>query len=253
MIRRDMQLDDGSRAWALISQVEHARVAAELATDWGSAAVECYPRADVVLPTVLHHDDGWAEWEAQPTIDPATGKPRADTEMPNDEAHNIWRRSIERVGPWGPLAQFMVARHFMRLRMAGDEPEEESVRAFLSEFGPRCDRWREEFIAAARFAHDTNVPELAVGFLQTFDLFSLYLCCTPSRREYQLPLPNGGVLALTIAAGEVTVDPWPWEVSEKNVQTLAAQIPATPLTSDAELRDRMNVAQIELGWRLKPM
>ena len=252
MIRRETTSDDGSPAWALISQIDHARIAGELATDWGNAEVDHYPCADIVLPTVFHHDDGWAEWEQQPAIGPASGKPLAFTEMPNDVAHAIWRRSIERVARWGPLAQFMVAEHFRRLRLSGDEREDQGVQGFLKEYGRRCEQWRSEFVNAAQLAPESNVPELAVDFLQSFDLFSLCLCCSRGAATYELPLPGQRKLALEIGVREVVVDPWPWSVPRKTLRVTAALIPAEPLTSDCQLRKRMQTTQVAIAWRLLP-
>ena len=249
MIRREIQSDDGSPAWALISQIEHARIAGELATDWDVAA---YPFPDVVRPTIVHHDDGWAEWEQAPQIDPANGVPLAFTEIPNAVAHAIWRHSIERVSPWGPLAQFMVAQHFMRLRLSGDETDDPGVQTFLSEYGERCREWREEFTTNAELGQETNVPEVAVEFLRSFDLFSLYLCCTARAGPYELDFPNCGKLSMDVWDTELIVDPWPWSVPEKTVHTAAAVIPAAPLQSDQQLRERMKLCQIDLHWRLLP-
>ena len=252
MIRRDAKTDEGSPAWALISQVEHGRVAGELATDWGNVDVAPYPCAETIRPTVFHHDDGWKEWEQRPTIDPVSGKPLAFTEMPNDIAHDIWRQSIERVRQWGPLAQYMVAQHFMRLRLSGDETDEEGVQTFLSEYGESCDHWRAEFLSAAALQANSDVPELAVDYLQSFDLFSLYLCCTPRPGPYELALPRLGKLAIEIGQQQVMVDPWPWTTSDKLIRATAALIPAEPLQSDEQLQECLNSRQIEMSWQLLP-
>jgi uncharacterized protein DUF3891 len=73
MIRRD----DGAD-WLLIAQTDHAAPCGVFAERWGSAAgpfVPVEPRAPVIL-AAREHDNGWAEWEAAPTVDPATGRPR---------------------------------------------------------------------------------------------------------------------------------------------------------------------------------
>ena len=55
MIRRDATLPDGSPAWVLVSQVDHAHLAGELAEGWRDGL----PAASVLLPTIYRHDDGW--------------------------------------------------------------------------------------------------------------------------------------------------------------------------------------------------
>ena len=87
MIRRE-----AGENWLLISQVDHAHLAAEMATAWETPAL---PEPDGLLPAIRDHDEGWREWERLPDIDPQTGLPRNFTEMPASEAVRIWSRSIE--------------------------------------------------------------------------------------------------------------------------------------------------------------
>ena len=64
MIRRDVQLADGAPAWALISQIEHARISALFASQcrgqFGPAHASLI--RDEVLVAIAAHDDGWREW-----------------------------------------------------------------------------------------------------------------------------------------------------------------------------------------------
>jgi len=257
MIRRETTRDDGTPTWVLISQIEHARVSGELTQDWGRAPATPLPFADVAVPTIFHHDDGWDVWEHEPAIDPSTGRPRDFTEMPNEDAHAIWRRSIDSVSPWGPLAQYMVAQHFMRLRRWGDETNESDVQAFLNEYDQRCARWLDEWKLQAPSigASQTHAraAEQAVDFLQTFDALSLILCCTPRERPYPVQAPNGTRLTLRLQGEQVLVDPWPWLADRRVVRASGWRIPAEPLQSDDELRRRMRAAEsVELNWRLVP-
>ena len=90
MIRRDSGND-----WLLISQVEHARLAGDLAAAWGNEQVPALPVADQLVRAVRDHDNGWWRWEQSPEIDPAAGWPRNFTEMPATTAAPIWSASIE--------------------------------------------------------------------------------------------------------------------------------------------------------------
>ena len=256
MIRRDITCEDGTPGWALITQLEHARISGELAEGWGRSPVAAFGWPDVILPTVYHHDDGWDAWEQRPSIDPGSGKPLAFTEMPNDVAHDIWRRSIERVAEFGPLAQYIVAEHFMRLRRSGDELNEENVRSFLKEYDARCADWLAQWQAEETTDQNRTkaAAELAVDYLQTFDVLSLYLCCTPRETPYHVETPGGTKLTLHINAAEVTVTPWPWQAEELSLRASAKVLPAQPLGSDDELRSKLDDAEtIEIAWKLTPM
>mgnify|MGYP002625324832 CR=1 FL=1 len=254
MIRRNTTCKDGTPGWALITQLEHARIAGELAKDWGGPPVATFPWPEIVLPTVFHHDDGWDSWERRPSIDPKSGKPLAFTEMPNDVAHDIWQRSIERVAEFGPLAQYMVAEHFMRLRRGGDELDEECVRLFLQEYDARCAEWLTQWQAEDATGQEDRTKDAAervVDFLQTFDVLSLYLCCTPRKTPYHVETPGGQELTLHINAAEVTVTPWPWQAEELSLSTTAKVLPAHPLENDKDLHAAMETAESKsVSWRL---
>jgi hypothetical protein len=89
MIRREH-----GRDWLLISQVEHARLAGELAEAWNFNGGRMVAVRDELVQAVRQHDEGWAVWELSPTVDPETGRPRDFTEMPMPTATGIWSRSI---------------------------------------------------------------------------------------------------------------------------------------------------------------
>lgn len=90
MIRRE----SGDR-WLLISQVDHAHLAGEIASVWGNDRIPYLPEVDCLLPAIRDHDEGWQEWERLPDIHPETHWPRNFTEMAPEEATRIWTRSIE--------------------------------------------------------------------------------------------------------------------------------------------------------------
>ena len=89
MIRRD---DGGD--WLLISQVDHAHLAAEVAAAWGNSDVASLPVPEMLVPAIRDHDNGWLAWEDAPETDPQTGRPRGFTEMPMTAATRIWTESI---------------------------------------------------------------------------------------------------------------------------------------------------------------
>jgi hypothetical protein len=111
MIRRDTP-----DSWLLISQVDHARLAGDLAAAWGNDRVAGLPLADWLVPAVRDHDEGWRFWEAHPTVTP-DGKPRQFLEMPPAESTAIWTVSIDTCAS-GPASS---AEALRRLRSGGGE------------------------------------------------------------------------------------------------------------------------------------
>jgi hypothetical protein len=144
MIRRD----DG-RDWLLISQVDHARLAGEIAAVWGSAAVPSLPVPELLVPAVRDHDEGWRDWERRPQVDPDTGRPRDFTEMPMAVSTAIWGRSIEACAG-SPLGGLWVSLHFCWLAEKAwenrrDRPEElAAVESFLDDQAARQQEWKRQ-------------------------------------------------------------------------------------------------------------
>src|SRR5687768_8556541 len=102
--------------WLLISQVDHARLAGDLAAAWGNETVPGLPLAEWLVPAIRDHDEGWRNWEAAPTVTDE-GRPRPFTEMPAAEAAAIWDVSIEVCASGAPSS----AEALRRLRRAVSE------------------------------------------------------------------------------------------------------------------------------------
>lgn len=99
MIRRD-----DHDHWYLIPQIEHARLAAEVARHWGNDDTPPLPLAELLVQAVRHHDDGWHAWDypqrsatplaGKERIDSDTGWPRSFIEMRMADSTAIWTRGI---------------------------------------------------------------------------------------------------------------------------------------------------------------
>ena len=105
------------RGWILISQVDHAHLAAEFAAAWGNDRVADLPTPEILIPAIRDHDEGWREWERLPDIHPETHWPRNFTEMPAAESARIWNHSIEacRKGRQSIVASVDEFRRFLAL------------------------------------------------------------------------------------------------------------------------------------------
>jgi hypothetical protein len=142
MIRRD---DGGD--WLLISQVDHAHLAGTVAAAWGNERVPMLPAADLLVPAVRDHDEGWAEWERTPSVDPATGVPRDFTEMPMAVSTKLWSHSID------------VCRHGRRSMLA-------SLDEFRRYLGGRGMRLTHERAIVAEEVFSSRQPFDAEGLFQ---------------------------------------------------------------------------------------
>ena len=270
MIRREIELTEGEKLWLLISQVDHAHISGELTNqDKAGFSTE-------VVEAITHHDDGWAQWEAAPRMNPDVGAPFSFLEMPLAESLGIWDNSIAAARKIGPLAGFIVAGHFYNLLSESDHAKDAAAVAWLAAKRKARTAWLDEW-ARADPTHTLEAAKRAQDQLLLADLFSLWLCCDvpvagePShlleespmklRTEKLLgqfhftnvgfgrrhPTPDNPVEAL---AWIVAVEPYPFKTSPLTLGTTAELVPAQHYASWADLKAAART--IDLRWRLMP-
>lgn len=259
MIRREIQNDNSPFAWLLIDQIAHARIAAELAQYW--AGLDKEMTTEALIPTIEHHDDGWHRWDSQPKRDPVTGIPRDFTEMVPGESWQIWSDSIDTVQPYGPLAQHIVAEHFVTLAQSDEQVElPEKILQFVDKFLPRSAAWRETWIHAqpsTRQKSDnwSEMAKRAVRILQFFDHLSLLLCCGPLNRRHTIrqwcDLPV--TLVPKDQRGELfAVEPWPFSHRQVQLEVSGRLIPACPVADNTRLGAILETApRLKCCWKLE--
>lgn len=276
MIRRNVPLGEEPEKWLLLSQVEHARVSAELARAWGGGQVPelvCGEDAhdphlqDVrqeLLAAILHHDDGWAAWEADPAIDVEHGRPYTFTEVPREQAIRLWTDSIRRAAGHGPLAGWVVAGHFVRLLSESDEPHSEQCEAWLEKMAAWRGTWLNEWHSLNRPVHSPRLAGECLDWLRTFDWLSLWLAMrgpTTELDQHQggTTLDEGLLNAKPVelvpagasdARGVVRVSPWPFASEAVDVDALGYAVAAREYASGGELAKSRS--PMRLRWRLVP-
>jgi hypothetical protein len=232
MIRRDAGDD-----WLLISQVEHARIAAEMAEAWGNKQLAPLPMRDLLLHAIRHHDDGWAEWERAPRVNPDSGAPRDFLEMPIPDAAAIWGRSIEICAQRSPWCGLWVSRHFCHLAELAhnhreDRFDREAASAFLVAQQERQSHWRGQIGLDVERALETAGFE----WLRWFDRLSLWLCCGERSLSETMLLPDGGAVRLAPRnAAEITLAPFPFRSATLRLTVSASRLRRQQFNSDDAL------------------
>ena len=276
MIRRDIRLQDGSLHWQLISQVEHARLSAELAAyaiqRFGTAAgassdpSHLRPLRNELLAALTHHDDGWADWDAEGQLDEKQ-RPPSFRELPLEVSIPIWTASIESAARCGDLAGAIVAGHFLSLLEGSEKPSREAPRVvhWQTEMTSRREKWLADWQAADPQLHSPELASEALTWLQLFDVMSLWLCsvcpcaeeeATAGTESYHFD--EGDRLATTLSchifgAGEaprMIVDPWLFEVESIEVSAQGGLLPVDKYQTVDQLRTAWQPHQI--SWRLTP-
>jgi len=250
MIRRD----DGDD-WLLISQVDHAHLAGEVAAAWGNAETAALPHPEWLVPAVRDHDEGWRAWERAPRVDPAGGIPRDFTEMPMEDATAIWSESIAccaRV----PFGDVWVSRHFCHLAQAARESRQDraadvaAIDRFLAEqqaLQANAARKGESLRGNESFE---QLADEGYRWVQLFDHLSLYLCCAPRTKALALSIDDRcSIRCVPQGAWSIGIEPYPLSVERLELSVAARRIPARKLRGDDELLRALAAAPVEeLRW-----
>jgi hypothetical protein len=106
-----MILQDRGDHLLVIRQTDHALLSGFLAREWGN---ELFQRPDMFESFCLaarEHDNGWAEWETAPKIDPKTRMPYTFMSIPTEEHIELYQRGIDRVIKVDAYAGLLVTMH----------------------------------------------------------------------------------------------------------------------------------------------
>src|SRR5215472_16508049 len=99
----------------VIRQTDHAFLAGFLGKEWGNEQFQKpEPKASFCL-AVSEHDNGWADWELRPTIDPKTHLPFSFMSIPTETHIALYQRGIERLVKVDHYAALLAAMHASEL------------------------------------------------------------------------------------------------------------------------------------------
>lgn len=262
MIRRD-----SGDNWLLISQVDHARIAGELAAAWEPADFEGVPR-DELLWAIAHHDDGWATWEECPRIEPGIGRPYDFTEMPMEQSTAIWTRSIARcargeghagVGA-SSLGGAWVSRHFCvlaehaRESRSGNRADVAAVEQFLAEqgaFRQSVDVPRGS--GGGRSVGGEDAVETGYRWVRFFDRISLWLCCAERVQQWRVESPLNRSITFRPDGGlRVRCSPYPLSVPRLELPVSARVVRAARWESQEAFDEAWSGSErVPLRWTIE--
>ena len=94
----------------LITQPDHAHLARRIMEH--AVALSGRPRRDSILHAIGEHDNGWAEADGSPTLDPECGDVMDFVSAPLSVRHGVWPRGIARLAD-DPWAAALVAQHVL--------------------------------------------------------------------------------------------------------------------------------------------
>jgi len=180
-----------------------------------------HPRRDVILHAIHEHDNGWAEEDAAPRVNPATGEVVDFVNAPADVRQGVWPRGVSRLAA-DPWAAALVAQH--AIIIYGRFHSDTAWAPFFSEMQTMRDSMlRASGGGLEDLLHDYEFVRLA-------DLTSLTFCTgwTGEQRfgDWAVRLSGTRVLTPDVFGG-----------AEIPIAIAAKELLRTRFRSDAELRD----------------
>jgi hypothetical protein len=257
-----IRFDDGT-SYLLITQDDHARMAARFAERLGGPAFA--PVTDrAVLDGVALHDCGWPLHDDEPTLN-RDGLPLSVLEISMDLAVRVWAESARRASEGHPYTGLLVSLHVMRLSglaaQRGPQPHEransreelfllnqfqqgqiELQEELRTRLGLRIDLPRALGLVKEGVDEREDLLRYHYDLVRFMDGVSLELCSGrqlfPTHADVR---PAAGAKAITVrsehpALAEVALDPWPFAVPRIEEQVPCRRVPRRRYRDDAEFR-----------------
>ena len=192
-------------ALRLVQQVEHGRVAGELAAAWGNGTFTAPTPLRSVRTAAARHDEGWRAWDARVLFDEAERRPLHFTDIDAGEHIRLYRQGVEHVSLADVYAGVLVGMHWTGLYRGRWSAPGAAARVGRSEEDRRLQdevvageerRWidakRQAWTEQPRAVFETELWH-NYELLQLWDLLSLYLAVTPpdARSPGEGPVPWG--------------------------------------------------------------
>ncbi|MCF3651980.1 DUF3891 family protein [Synoicihabitans lomoniglobus] len=236
--------------WLLVTHPDHAALAGEFADAWGNTQ---FARPEPFAPirhAVYHHDDGWLQRDANPSLTPA-GKPEAFTrdlvgaysafeEIDLPAYLGVRAQATRAVAEVDPAAAVVVSMHTVNLltEQADLESIQPEHREAHATFVAEQRAWQEETMRALNLSPESMTR--GFEFLQCCDNLSLIACSgydEPRALRHRQPDRHGDrheLQARPLGAGTWSITPWPFKEDEisfklprRRVNKADAQTPET--------------------------
>ncbi|WP_189265109.1 DUF3891 family protein [Streptomyces fuscichromogenes] len=265
---------------ALIQQVDHAKMAGDIAARWGNDDFALPTPHDKATLATAMHDDGWREPDLLPLFNDVEHRPMHFLEISMEEHVKLYSRGVDEVFAADPYAGLLISMHWTGLYRArwGLQPggikwgtDGRQDEAVLAEE----QRWIEVKRTLMQGMIRSDLEQHLwhnYDLLQAWDLLSLYasVCDTtpgdgPTAHVFDslasidhapgprtipsVPVAVGQErVELTLTAvrpGVVELDPYPFDVDELPVTVPSRVIPDRPYSGPDDARGALAVAAVE--------
>ena len=225
-----MIIQRGTTELLLITQPDHAGLAAGLMARWELGGLPDHPRRAEILAATREHDDGWIEEDAVTHVAP-DGQPLDFIAVPPDVKRRLWPRAVERVARRNPYVGALVAQH--ALTVNAPARQEDGWPAFFE----AMTRARDAQLARVSRANVADV-ESDYPFVRLGDHLSLIFC-----NGWRNPLSSGGCRAILNGA-TLEISPDPFGGATVPLTVPARSISVRRYGSAADLREAFAAAPV---------
>jgi hypothetical protein len=227
----------------VVRQPDHGVQAGLFASRWGNEQTPPFDPRQQVIDAGTRHDNGWAAWEASPTMDPETGQPWAFYKLTPHEHVPLYRRGIQMAADHDPTTGLLVSMHgaglyndrygTFRLNERNlSRAEKDLVDEFLAEQAAFQQSLAERALQREIHSHVTTDPQVWYNYLllQVWDRLQLQFAwrLAADGEIAPLPYPDGSAGTLKITnLGELSVrlDPYPFDTSPLSFPMAARLLP----------------------------
>ena len=257
----------------VIRQTDHGVLTGFFAREWGNEVFsKPEPFASFCL-AAAEHDNGWQEWELEPTVDPKSFAPYTFMSVPTEEHVQLYQRGIDRVVKSDLYAGLLVACHCTGLydRAKATMPgysakyvrahEQHHANDFVQRLRLQQLRLKVDLRnnpATRDFTDETKI-KINAQRLDALDRLSLFFCLGAEHDTTieGVPVNDAGEEVdweLRGAGGnEFTLNPYPFRREPLEFAILARRIPKRRYLDDGDLQSVLAAAAFyQIRYTLRP-
>jgi hypothetical protein len=248
----------------VVRQTDHMAQVGRIAEQWGNARFPALEHREETIRAAALHDNGWRDWEEQPTLVPETSRPRNLDEVEVALHAAFYRAGVERAIAVDAYTGLLVSLHAAVLYAGVEDWDLESLtpperpdlgdveRSFIAD-QVEVQRWlRQELATHPRYGASVHPKRLWPAYLRLriWDQISLYFLFWGMQERTLDHAPTGdGEASLALHQIDVraaTADPWPFGRDSVSFPVVVARVPDRPYASGDEFRSVLATAAPEV-------
>jgi len=206
----------------LITQPDHAALAARVMRQWRTNGLPDSPRRSSILLAIAEHDNGWREVDSAPVVDAGANRILDFVSAPDHVRRGVWPRGVARLADT-PYAAALVAQHAIHIYRRYRTDSEWTP--FFAEMEAARDRHLD---AAAPLGLDDLLADYL--FVRMGDLASLTFC-----NGWTEPQADEFGHAIRFDGERLVVTPDPFVGASVSLEISGREIPNGPFQSPADI------------------